>query len=189
MGKVRFSKESACFFAGPRPKNLPSMSYDPMVTANKRILLALRDVIIDHIENKGVDTFISGMALGIDLWAARIVMKLKEDDRYSHVKLIGAVPHRGHSDKWPSDSRAEWQRVYEACEEVVYVSNETYRDGCMQVRNEWMIDHASCGIAVFNGRPGGTYNCLMYAVESGLGDRVTIISPSSLDVQEGLLKG
>lgn len=185
--KVRFNKETTCFFAGPRPKNLPSESYDPYVTSNKRILLALREVIIDHIENKGIDTFITGMALGIDLWAARIVMKLKEDERYSHVKLISAIPCIGQSDSWPKKSRDEWQRVYDASFEAIYVSNRSYFDKCMQIRNEWMVDHACCGIAVFSGSQGGTFNCLKYAVEQGLGDRVTIISPSSLAVQQGIV--
>jgi uncharacterized phage-like protein YoqJ len=183
--ETKFNQDKAVFFSGPRPKNL-FQSYDPMHTANKRMLLKLREVIIDHIENKGIDTFISGMALGIDLWAARIVIKLREEKKYSHIKLVGAIPCLNQSDKWPKNSQDEWLKVFEACNETHYVTNKKYSHDCMQLRNEWMVDHASRGISVFTGASGGTMNCLLYAKKQGLGELVTIISPHSLVVQEGI---
>lgn len=110
-------KSKVCFFSGPRPKNLPSESYEPYQTANKRMLLALRDLIIDHIENKGIEVFITGMALGIDLWASRIVLKLKEQDKYSHVKLVGAIPIPNQSKIWKREGKEEWELVFNQLDE------------------------------------------------------------------------
>jgi uncharacterized phage-like protein YoqJ len=33
----------------------------------------------------------------------------------------------------------------------------------MQKRNEWMVDHADAVIAVWDGSPSGTANCIGYA--------------------------
>lgn len=71
--------KTACF-TGHRPNKLNG--YNPK--DNSEMLFKLRDIVVDHIENKEVDTFISGMALGVDMWASKIVLKLKET--YPHIK-------------------------------------------------------------------------------------------------------
>ena len=38
--------------------------------------------------------------------------------------------------------------------------------GTYQRRNEWMVDHSSRVIAVFNGEPSGTKNTIDYAEKS-----------------------
>lgn len=186
MAKVQFKKETACLFTGPRPKNLFG-SYDPMVESNKRMLLALREEIIRLVTEEGVETFVTGMALGIDLWAARIVMKLREtNEAFKDVKLVGAVPCAGQESRWPKAGQEEWSKVYDACDEVHFVQAEKYTDGCMQRRNEWMVDHASYCLAVFTGKSGGTMNCMMYAYEQGLSDKVFLLNPYSLRIQKGI---
>ena len=42
------------------------------------------------------------------------------------------------------------------------VSNGPYTSAAMQVRNEWMADHCDVLLALWNGTPGGTANCLRY---------------------------
>lgn len=59
------------------------------------------------------------------------------------------------------------QRLYtavlSAALDVVYVS-DVYDDGCMQRRNEWMIDHATRGLGCWDGSRGGTNNARLYAL-------------------------
>ena len=40
---------------------------------------------------------------------------------------------------------------------------EKYSRRAYQVRNEWMVSHATRLIAVYNGEPGGTRNTINYA--------------------------
>ena len=145
---------------------------------NKDLLFSLREVIVDHIENKDVHTFITGMALGIDMWAARIVFKLKET--YPHIKVIAAVPCDKQYNKWPEKSQQEWKAVIQRCDDVHYVSNDTYTHWCMQKRNEWMVDNADYVIAVWDGTKGGTANCVNYAVKEG--KQTTQLHPKTLVV-------
>lgn len=146
-------------FTGHRPEKL--YGYDPFSEGNYQMLMELREIIIDHIENKEVDTFITGMALGIDTWAAKIVLKLKET--YPHIKLFAAVPCIKQYKKWQQESKDEWQIIIDKCDEVYYVSNEEYTHWCMQKRNEWMVDNSQYVIAVWDGTSGGTANCVNYA--------------------------
>lgn len=113
-----------CFFSGPRPQNLPSQNFNPYQTANKRMLLKLREVIVDHIENKGIEIFITGLAQGIDLWAARIVIKLKELPEYAHIKLFGAIPVNNQSRYWTESGKIEWEDVFNSLDGFIEVYKE-----------------------------------------------------------------
>lgn len=154
-----YTNKTACF-TGHRPNKLGG--YKP--SENKELLWRLREVIIDHIENKGVSVFITGMALGIDTWAARIVIKLKET-LYPHLHLVAAIPCKGQESRWLKESQEEYEWILDRCDDVYYVSNEPYTYSCMQDRNEYMVDNSDYVIAVWNMTAGGTANCVGYAVE------------------------
>lgn len=159
-------------FTGHRPDKL--LGYNPL--DNKTLLWKLNEVIIDHIESKGVTTFITGMALGIDMWAAKIVLKLKE--KYPDIKLVCAIPCQNHSGKWRTESKEEWQFIIDRADEVVFVSDEPYTVWCMQKRNEWMSDNSKLAIAVWDGTPGGTANCVKYAKDK---IKITYINPKDYE--------
>ena len=50
----------------------------------------LKDAIIEMITQNGVTHFISGMAIGVDMYAAEIVLELKET--YPNISLEAAIP-------------------------------------------------------------------------------------------------
>lgn len=146
-------------FTGHRPQKLNG--FNPL--DNIDMLKELKNIIIDHIENKGVDTFISGMALGVDMWSARIVLGLK--DKYPHIKLVCAIPCENQWSKWKYESTQEWNNIVTKADKVHYVSTETFTAWCMQDRNKWMVDHSDYVIAVWDGSKGGTENCVKYAIK------------------------
>ena len=61
-----------CAFTGHRPKGLGYPELDERCAALKEKLRAL---IIRMIEEEGVTHFISGMAQGVDMYAAEIVLE------------------------------------------------------------------------------------------------------------------
>lgn len=166
-------EKTACF-TGHRPNKLNG--YDPM--DNKKLLFKLRDIVIDHIENKDVTTFISGMALGIDMWAARIVLKLKEE--YPQIELISAVPCDKQWSKWSKWSKEEWDYIISKADKVHYVSNDPYTPWCMEVRNRWMVDNSDYVIAVWDGTIGGTGNCVKYVGKKK--KELTVLNPKTLAI-------
>ena len=61
-------------------------------------------------------------------------------------------------------------------DEVVYVSRE-YQDGCMLKRNRYLVNHAACLLAVYNGEwRGGTAMTVRYARK--MGREVIVLNPA-----------
>jgi len=100
---------------------------------------------------------ITGMALGVDQWAAEVCIKLG-------VPFVAAVPFRGQELYWPEESRKRYFELLEHADSIEYVSPGGYAAWKMQVRNQWMVDNCDVLIAIFDGTPGGTKNCFDYAI-------------------------
>lgn len=169
---VTFIKNETLCFTGHRPQKLKGFN----VEDNLELLKVLKQQIISFIDEYGVTTFISGMALGIDMWAARIVLSLKK--QYPHIKLVAAVPCSKQYARWQNSSIREWHGIVERADKVVYVSDEPYTRWCMQKRNEWMVDHSQYVISVWDGTNGGTKNCIDYSCKKSV--QVWNINPNTL---------
>jgi uncharacterized phage-like protein YoqJ len=109
-------------------------------------------------KQEGSNIFISGMALGVDQWAAQQVLNDPQ------LNLICAIPCLEHYKKWSSDSKLDWFKIIlSKRSELGYVSNQPYFYNCMDALNRWMIDHSDGVIGVWTWQKGGTKNCLDYA--------------------------
>lgn len=155
---MEIQREKAVCFTGHRPNKLGGyIENNPIANYVKA---QLRDVIVNSIK-EGYTTFISGMALGVDMWVAEIVLELRKAN--PQIKLIAAVPFSGQECKWPSQSQKRWRGIIDQADDVVHVCEAGYSAWKMQKRNEWMVDHAARVVAVWDGTSGGTGNCVGYA--------------------------
>lgn len=111
---------------------------------------------------------ISGMALGVDQWAANIAIRLG-------IPFIAAVPFLGQEKAWPQASQKVFNKLLGKAAEVVIVSEGGYSAYKMQIRNEWMVDRADKVIAIWDGTSGGTGNCVNYARAKG--KEIILIDP------------
>ena len=149
-------RQHRCCFTGHRPEKLTEPENEIIAALHREIVAAVDD---------GFVTFISGMARGVDIWAAEIVLSLRSEGR--PVRLICACPYEGFELQW----KEEWQRRYHAILEaadLVKNISPRYSRSCFQVRNEWMVDHSARVIAVYNGESGGTRNTIVYAEKHGV---------------------
>lgn len=112
--------------------------------------------IESNLKKLNPEKVISGMALGVDQWAAYIAYKLK-------IPFIAAVPFEGQEKAWPIKSQVTYNTLLSKASEKVIVCDGGYSSSKMQIRNEWMVDHCDILIAVWDGTPGGTANCVKYA--------------------------
>lgn len=145
-----------CCFTGHRPEKLNRYEHEIKLELKKEICRALED---------NFTVFISGMARGVDIWAAEVVLQLRKDG--IQVKLICACPYPGFERYWSNS----WQRRYAAIlreADLVRFISPYYSSNCFQIRNEWMVNHSSKVIAVFNGQPSGTKNTIEYAQQHGI---------------------
>ncbi|MBD5099555.1 MAG: DUF1273 domain-containing protein [Clostridiales bacterium] len=160
-----------CAFTGHRPKSFPWKYNEsaPDCVLLKEILAAKIEVLV----NQGVTDFLSGMALGADLWCSQIVLDLKK--KKPALKLHCVLPCKGQESKWTASAQEHYYSILAQANEVVYVRQEYSRD-CMLERNRWMVDRASILLAVYNGTyRSGTGMTVRYAQK--LGREIIIIDP------------
>lgn len=155
-----------CCFTGHRPRKLPVDEVTLCSALDREIDLAIRD---------GYTTFISGMAMGVDIMGAELVIRRKEHIHSLHI--IAACPYPGSGARWSSDWQDRYHSVLKQADIVRYISN-SYWEGCFQKRNEWLVNHSNLVIAVYCGCPGGTRNTIEYAKRMTV--ELRIISPQEL---------
>ena len=100
------------------------------------------------------------MARGVDIWAAEIVLRLR--DKGKHIHLICASPFEGFERSWSEDWKRRYNLVMRQADIVKFVC-PGYSRACFHIRNEWMVDRSARVIAVYNGQAGGTRNTIEYA--------------------------
>ncbi len=143
-------------FTGHRPEKLTRHEKSITKDLEKEIRQAVAD---------GLNVFITGMARGVDIWAAQIVLLLR-DEGYD-VKLMCACPYEGFERGWSHEWQKAYREILAAADFVKYVC-EGYSRACFQIRNEWMVNHSTRVIAVFNGEKSGTKNTIDYAMKVGV---------------------
>ena len=143
-------------FTGHRPEKLTRDEKSVMKDLEKEIRKAVSD---------GLNVFITGMARGVDIWAAQIVLKLRDEG--CNVRLICACPYEGFERSWSQEWQKAYREILTVADFVKYVCNG-YGPACFQIRNEWMVNHSARVIAVYNGENGGTKNTMDYAMKVGV---------------------
>ena len=164
-------QEKSCAFTGHRPRKFP-WGYNE---ADARCV-ALKEKLAEEIAKlveAGYTDFLSGMAEGADTWAALAILTLKKEN--PALKLHWVLPCEGQADGWSVSAQELYSSILEQADEVVYVSRK-YQEGCMLERNRYLVDHAACLLAVYNGEwRGGTAMTVRYAQK--LGREVIILNP------------
>ena len=169
-------KRKACAFTGHRPQKFPWRK-DETAPACAALKAALNAQILRLMES-GFTDFLSGMALGVDQWAAASVLELRENNPI--LKLHCILPCKTQAEGWTATERDVYLAILDEADSVVYVNRDAIRD-CMLVRNRFMIEHASLVLAVYNGeKRGGTASTVRYARK--LGREVWILHPITLQI-------
>ncbi|MBQ3124258.1 MAG: DUF1273 family protein [Clostridia bacterium] len=144
-------KRHRCCFTGHRPSKMKH---------SEKEIVPLLEKAIDKAIEKGFVTFITGMAMGVDIWAAEIVLEKRKTNK--DIRLICALPHPKFEQRRSFWEQQRFIQIINDADLVREISS-CYYSGCYQVRNEWMVDRSNLVIAVFNGQKSGTKNTIDYA--------------------------
>ena len=119
----------SCAFTGHRPQNLPFgfREDDERCTALKE---TLKKQIISLITDENVTHFISGMALGVDMYAAEIVLELKKT--YPGITLESAIPCETQAAKWNAAMRERYYGIAAQCDKETLLQTH-YTPDCMML--------------------------------------------------------
>lgn len=105
----------------------------------------------------GFTTFITGMAEGVDLLFAELVIEQKK--QHPELFLEAAIPYQNRL----KATDPLFCKCFEGCDGV-HVQQEEYSGGCYMNRNRRMVSLSSRVIAVYDGREkGGTLFTMRYA--------------------------
>lgn len=125
---------------------------------------ALLDRVILNLVKSGCARFLCGMAKGFDLAAAESVLGVKKQG-YS-AELVACIPCETQSESYSSADRARYERILDNCSEVVVLS-DNYYNGCMHVRDRFMVDNSDVVLCYLREKSGGTFYTVNYASKLG----------------------
>ncbi len=150
-----------CCCTGHRPKGFP-FKYGIDEPKHKAFLEQLKHRIILAYREYGATHFISGMAIGVDLDFAEIVLDLRDTEHYPF-SLECAIPCQNQTLKWSEADKLRYNSLLARADSVNLISVR-YTPECMLKRNRYMVDKSNVVIAAFNGiEKGGTWYTIKYA--------------------------
>ena len=138
--------QNACVFTGHRelPKDFS--------------IERLKQAIITLLDN-GVRVFYNGMAIGFDLLAAETLLQVRKN--YEGVKLIACIPCYNQEKSFPAADKKRYAEILKRADEQVLLA-EHYFQGCMQIRDKYMVDKADVMIAYCHKEKGGAAFTVKY---------------------------
>lgn len=160
----------ACAVTGHRPTRF-KFGYKEHYAGCKRLKKRLRDQFA-LLYQEGVRRFYVGGALGVDMWAGEILLRMKEQPEFGGIELFLALPFEGHDASWEQRSRQRMAFLRKHCAKtIIVVQNGWLPDDCYRKRNQYMVDHADVLVAVYdNDRSirSGAGMTVNYAKKKGL---------------------
>lgn len=145
-------------FTGHRPTKIGG--YDHLSPLRKMVRYALHQELVRLHEKYTVQLAITGGALGVDTDAALMANTLG-------IPFSVYKPFEGQESKWPAESQERYRKMCGVASELKVVSEGGYSTSKMQVRNQAMVDNCDVLVAIWDGNPSGTANCVNYAKSVG----------------------
>ena len=150
-------------FTGHRPQGLP-FGFNENDPRCFELIKHLQDLIIEQIE-RGFTHFLTGMALGVDTYAAETVLRLRK--KFPQITLEAVIPCKGQADRWRPMQEYNYYRILKECDKITLLQ-EKYTNDCMAKRNRYLVDNSECMIAVWGCSDGGTAYTVRYAIKKGI---------------------
>ena len=161
--------ECVCAITGHRPSRF-KFKYSEDYALCKKIKANMLEVFRKLHDEKEVRRFYVGGALGVDMWAAEQILRLKEQPGYEDIELVVALPFVGHD---------AMEFILQHCSKKEVIGNEDCRESYVK-RNCYMVDQANYLVAVYDdGRNlrSGTMQCVRYAQKNHV--PVVLIHPDT----------
>ena len=136
--------ENACCFTGHR--HIPE-------DERSHLCAALSQIIREFITVDGITTFYAGGTQGFDTLAGTAVLDVR--DTFPKIRLVIVLPYANQVDRWS------------AANKVICLA-ERYYNGCMFVRNRYLVDHSSICVSYQTKQTGGTAYTVKYALKKGV---------------------
>ena len=119
----------SCVITGHRPTRF-KFKYNEKDKRCQRIKKCLQEQLI-RLYNQGVRCFWAGGAMGADMWASEILLRMKEQTAYQDVELCLALPFEGYDADWDDWHRKRMKFIRKYAAKVLILgempSSENYK--------------------------------------------------------------
>lgn len=170
----------SCTITGHRPHRF-KFKYNEHYKLCIKIKKALTSEI-KQFYGQGIRTFWVGGSIGVDTWAAEIILELKKQEGYKDIRLCVALPFPEFKNHFDAKQQTRLRDILNACDEQT-ITSDRESEKAYRIRNEFMIDRSCRLLAVYdNGHSirSGTGMTVHYAQKKGLS--VRFIHPDTADV-------
>lgn len=136
------------------------------IEGTKDLKETLTKLLVKLID-EGATDFYAGGAIGFDMLCENAVIELRE--RFPHIKLHLVLPCPAEEQivKWYESDKLEFNRLLSAAD-TVEICSEHYFDGCMKLRNQWLVNLADVCVCYYSGKQrSGTGQTVRMAERQG----------------------
>lgn len=166
-----YLENKTVFFSGHRPEKLPNEGDEYSSVINRLKSILYKEIC--YSVKDGYCNFMTGLARGVDSWAAEMILQIKVHN--PNVKLICVKPFEEHGKNWKGYDKWRLSHALEKADEIITISTE-YKKGCLKERNQYMVDNADMLIAVVENYRSGTGQTIRLANTKGLAVKVIDIN-------------
>jgi len=125
-----------------------------------QMYLHVLQIATEYLAETKPELVISGMAQGWDMALAQAAIRFE-------IPFHAYVPFIGQEQVWPQATRLYYQELLKRADKVKVCSEGGFSTKAMIIRNQAMVDDCDHLVALWNGSPGGTCNCIRYAAKVG----------------------
>jgi len=175
------SKKS-CAITGHNPQRF-NFKYNEQAMLCQSIKAALLEQI-KVLYSNGVRLFYVGCAVGVDTWAAEIIIDLKQQDDFAEIELFCAIPFPNHSEKFTEGQKKRLQYILCNCTQQEIISRK-YSPVAYKRLNYYIVDNSQYLIVVFDqdrGDRSGLGQMVNYAIKNNLS--ISFIHPDTATVSK-----
>lgn len=175
-------RQTACAVTGHRPSRF-KFKYSEDYSLCKKIKRAMFEQFKRLYDEQGVRRYYVGGALGVDMWAGELILRLKEQPGYGDIELVVVLPFEGHDAKWDERSKRRMAFLRRMCSDCVVIAKEDCRESYIK-RNCYMVDHADFLVAVYDNERNlrsGTMQTVKYAMQKER--NIVLIHPDTAQIQ------
>ena len=158
MADYRLPPHAAVCFSGHRPEKLP----------DGILLRMVKSMLYEEIRyavEQGAETFYTGLARGVDLWAANIVIGMRK--KHPDLKLIGVKPFPKQGTEYRGEELYIYNSIMSHADDTIHLCPQ-YQRNCYRLRNQYMIDHSDLLIATVANMASGTGQTIRMAEKKGI---------------------
>lgn len=132
---------------------------DPKITVIK---YALKNHLIEKLEDSEIDWVITGANLGVEQWVSEVLIELR--DEYN-IRFSVMIPYTNFADRWNENNQAKFLKIKEEADFFASTSNLPYTSPA-QLKNyqKFMLTHTDAAVMVYDpehpGKPKYDYQLI-----------------------------